>query len=415
APALRPTPLDSGTYSQPSRGSKLALAAVAILVLGAIGFFATRLLLSGRQSEPTTVASTSAGETGAARSAGATTPGEPAPPTEAGSADSAAGSTSAADPSEAASGTDTSLESPVVGLGDPGAPAPRTPPPSAAPERTTPPPSTRSAGAQNPDRGTERTRPRTSNPATRTPPPRAVAPEPVAPRPTTPQPAAPETATPGPAAEEPAAGPSSAESAFDTAARGAYRELTSGLRFRFDVEPENTLVKIQGRGERSIVQGQVSRFEAGEDDARDLELPAAGDYLITLVHPGHGEIVYFVRAAASGPTQTIRLSMATASRRGQSSGGADGTVRVSRGVSFTGQPADAVVFVDGERRGAASEWSGEGRNRLARTRNSMKLDRGRHQIRIEAPGYKTFEVQVVVGPSARQRYFQIAYRLEKSQ
>ncbi|MEM8996745.1 MAG: hypothetical protein AAGF23_18315, partial [Acidobacteriota bacterium] len=197
-------------------------------------------------------------------------------------------------------------------------------------------------------------------------------------------------------------------------ARGAYREISTGLRFRFAVEPEDTVVKIQARGERSIVQGQVSRFEAGEEDARDLELPAPGEYLITLVSSGHGDIVYFVKAAAAGPTQTIRLSMATAARQGQAKGGGGSTVRVSRGVSFSGQPADAVVYIDGAEVGAASEWPGTGRNRMVRSRNSLKLDRGRHQIRIEAPGHEPFEIQVVVAPQARQRHFEIVYRLEKT-
>ncbi|MEO1088805.1 MAG: hypothetical protein AAFY88_31630, partial [Acidobacteriota bacterium] len=257
-----------------------------------------------------------------------------------------------------------------------------------------------------------------SAPAPAPPPPRApprVTPPP--PRPASSAAPTAGTATDGPSAPSPAAspatGPTAAESAFDAGASGAYREISTGLRFRFDVEPEDTLVKIQARGDRSIVQGQVSRFEAGEDDARDLELPAPGDYLITLVHPGHGDIVYFVKAAAGGPTQTIRLSMAAAARQGQASGGG-GTVRVSRGVSFSGQPADAVVYVDGARVGVASEWPGTGRNRMTRSRNSLKLDRGRHQIRIEAPGHEPYEMEIVVAPKARQRHFEVVYRLDKT-
>lgn len=173
-------------------------------------------------------------------------------------------------------------------------------------------------------------------------------------------------------------------------------------------------MKIQARGDRSIVQGQVSRFEAGEDDARDLELPGAGDYLLTLVHPGAGEVVYFVHASDGGSTYTVRLSMAAAAR--QSAPSRDGDrIRVSRGVSFAGQPADAVVYVDGQRRGLASEWPGGGRNRLARSRNSLKLDRGRHRLRLEAPGHEPFEIEVEVVQSARNRNFQVAYRLDKSQ
>ncbi|MEM6797320.1 MAG: hypothetical protein AAF725_25345, partial [Acidobacteriota bacterium] len=232
-------------------------------------------------------------------------------------------------------------------------------------------------------------------------------------RPPSPTPAPPppaQTSQTAPAQTEPVK--TRREALFDAAARTARQELETGRRLRFAVEPEDAVVKIQARGERSIVQGQVIDFEAGEEDARDLELPGDGTYLVTLVHASHPDVVLLVRAEASraSSARVIRLSMAQASR--PATGDGVPTIRASRGVFFSGSPAGAVVLVDGENRGQASQFPG-GRG-LSRARNSMRLARGRHTVRVEAPGHEPQEFQVLIDSGARARFSQILFRLRPS-
>ena len=195
--------------------------------------------------------------------------------------------------------------------------------------------------------------------------------------------------------------------AFDAAAAEAAKELSTGTSFYFEVEPEDTIVKIQARGERSIVQGRVRDFEPGKD-GRAMELPDSGDYLITLVHQSFPDLVVLVHADASvGNPHTVRLNMARFARR--SSGGPQ-AIRVSRGVSFEGQPAEAEVWVDGRRIGLASEWPGA---RLPRSRKNLQLEPGSHSVRLVAEGFKDMEFTVVVAPAAGRRIHRIEYQLRR--
>ena len=426
----RATPLDSGTYGRPGRNTKWLVGAVAVVAIAALGFFAARLMMPSPESaeppalagtEPPAMAGTDASSTAQPAGTSDDGPGDSTTATEVDPSSSAGGPAQ-----DSGQGASASPESSPQSTGASDSRGDDDRQPSAEPVdgsavRTSPPP--RPSSAPPPPRTTStptapQTTPRQTAPPQTTPT-QAASPQTPPTQPAPPQ-AAPSQAAPSQAAPSQTAPPpstaSSAEAIFDAAAGQAYRTIKTGIRFRFEVEPENTLVKIQKRGDRSIVQGQVVRFEHDEDDARDLELPGSGEYLLTLVHPGYPEVVFYVQAGTSPSPHVIRLSMADAARSGAraSRGAADSTIRVSRGVSFAGEPADAVVFVDGRRRGLASEWPGGGRG-VFKARNSLKLRKGRHTIRVEAPGHAPQEWTVNVAPSARERVFQIVYRLEKSE
>ena len=197
---------------------------------------------------------------------------------------------------------------------------------------------------------------------------------------------------------------------FDQMARQAVHEIRSGRRFQFRVKPDDTIVKVQQRGEKGIVQGRAREFDPKKDDARIVELPSDGDFLIHLIHDGFPEVrilAHVDAAVATGP-RLIRLSMAEASRR---QAGDPRLLRVARSVSFAGQPPGAEVWLDGRKVGVASDWPGAAR---PRSRKNLQLDPGRHTLRLVAPGFQPFELSLEVVASAQRKTARIEYSLKSA-
>lgn len=193
---------------------------------------------------------------------------------------------------------------------------------------------------------------------------------------------------------------------FDAAAAEASRELSGGRYLRFQVSPPNAFVRAWRRGEeRGWLLGRAEDFAVGEKKAGDAELPDAGDYLLTLVAEGWPEKSFLVHAEGGrgAGVQVIRASL----EQGQAG---PTVLRVERSVSFSGNPADARVLVDGMEKGPASQWPGGGR---AGGRRHLQLDPGRHVVRLEATGYEPFEIEVEVVATARTKTETIRYRLER--
>lgn len=199
-------------------------------------------------------------------------------------------------------------------------------------------------------------------------------------------------------------------SAWQTAAASANSEMETGLRFQFKVTPPEAKVLFWPRDDRrAIVQGSAGEFDPKKDeDARVLELPDDGEYLILLRHGDYPDHVIHVHADRSRGQRPKLLQLSLGRGGGGGSGNTASSIKVSRGVSFAGTPGDAYVFVNGRAQGRASDYPG-GEKRSAA---NLKLDRGKHVVRLEAAGFKPLEIRVEVGSGA-PAVEQITYRLEK--
>lgn len=196
--------------------------------------------------------------------------------------------------------------------------------------------------------------------------------------------------------------------AFDQAAGRAQREITSGRLLTFQVEPEEALIRVWRRGdERQRVMGQAQAYAPKNRNSNSLELPEAGQYLITLVAEGFPDfVIYALIEDGRGPApRRIQVSLRVASTRS----GVE-RIRVARSLAFRGSPKDAEVYVNDARKGPAGRWPGGGR---ASSAKHLQLAPGLHKIRLEAPGYRPFEVEVEVTPDARRRVQTIEYALRR--
>jgi hypothetical protein len=148
----------------------------------------------------------------------------------------------------------------------------------------------------------------------------------------------------------------------------------------------------------SDVMGEV-RFEGNTQLYRDSGVWIDGNYVgyvkelkgkkKVLLLPGKHQVV--VRQAAytdftreltiePGQTQEVLVSM-------QMLAGAK-TPDVTSELKLTIQPKRAAVFLDGNYVGHASELGGKF--------HSLEVSPGKHRIKVELPGYRTFETEVNV-------------------
>jgi hypothetical protein len=199
------------------------------------------------------------------------------------------------------------------------------------------------------------------------------------------------------------------DNGWGAAAATAKMEIESGLRFQFKVTPPEARVLFWSQGDRrAIVQGSAAEFDPKRDEeTRTLELPGDGEYLVILRHGDFPEYVIRVHADRSRGDKPRLLQLAL----GGGARSASSAIRVSKGVSFAGTPDDAYVLINGKNMGRASDYPGA---KKARSEDNLKLDRGKHVLRLEAPGFKPqeFRIEVAGGAPAVE---QISYRLEKEQ
>jgi len=213
--------------------------------------------------------------------------------------------------------------------------------------------------------------------------------------------------SPSPRRRDPRPEPPPTASPWDEAAASANSEIETGLRFQFKVSPADAMVLFwRNSDRRAVVQGPAGDFDPKKDEeARVLELPSDGEYLLLIRHGDFPEYTIRVHADRSRGSRP-KLLQFSLGRGG--SGASTGSIRVSKAISFAGTPGDAYVFVDGRSQGRASDYPGGNK----RSDKNLKLDRGKHVVRIEARGFKPYEVRVEVGSGA-PAVEQINYRLEK--
>ncbi len=285
---------------------------------------------------------------------------------------------------------------------------PLTGPRTADPARAAPPPPTSEGRSPRHEPASTLPSPPPSNPRTETVASRPLPPpsvRPVVPPPTS-EPAAGEASPTRDDHTDDRADDSADDSAtrkFDQAAARAERTLETGLRFQFQVEPDDAFIKVWERSApRAIVQGRASAFAVAKKNTQVLELPGDGDYLIIVDRDGFPEEAILVHAQAARG-QAPHLIRANLNQR--ASGGLK-VVVVSQAIAFEGTP-DATVLIDGVPRGKASEWPG---GRQGSEKN-LKLPPGNYLVRLEAPGRKPYEVRVEVRPDAREKRAVIRYAL----
>jgi serine/threonine-protein kinase len=294
------------------------------------------------------------------------------------------------------------------------APASTPPPPPSAASPTPPPPSTSPAPSPPPPTAPtprQTTPPQTTPPQTT--PPRQTTPPPTS-RPSLPLPPPEDAGTssegglsslPVPPAA-PKTDPALAE--FDAAAAKARGPIDTGRFLSFQVRPEEAIIRVWRRGDaRQRVMGQASGYDVSEDGGRALELPEAGEYLVTLVADGFPDHVYHVRARAGiGSTpKVVQVNLqVVAARPGVE------RLKVARAIAFDVRPESAEVYVDGVRQGPASEWPGGFRPGGSK---NLQLDPGVHKIRLEAPGYQPYEVEIEVDRGASPRTRTLEVTLER--
>lgn len=92
---------------------------------------------------------------------------------------------------------------------------------------------------------------------------------------------------------------------WQAAASRANREMSTGLRFRFDIKPKDLLaiVRVWPEGEDIIVKGQAEDFKDGRK-GKDMTLPGDGDHLVQLLIGGEVQHSILVHASAGNPQAT---------------------------------------------------------------------------------------------------------------
>jgi hypothetical protein len=155
-------------------------------------------------------------------------------------------------------------------------------------------------------------------------------------------------------------------------------------------------VVAQASAQGNKVMGEV-QFEGASKVERDSGVWVDGGYLgylkelkgnkKVLLLPGEHEISVrqsgyedFVQkiVVEPGQTQLVRVTMHLMPRAQ--------TPAITATLKVTVQPGRAAVFLDGNYVGHASELGG--------ATHSLLISPGKHQIKVELPGYRTFETEV---------------------
>jgi hypothetical protein len=121
--------------------------------------------------------------------------------------------------------------------------------------------------------------------------------------------------------------------------------------------------------------GYVGYLKELKGNKKVLLLP--GEHEIAVRQSGYDEFDQKV-TVEPGQTQMVRVVMRLSPRAE--------VPDVTATLKVTIQPGRAAVFLDGRYVGHASEFGG--------ATHSMLLSPGKHQIKVELPGYRTFETTV---------------------
>jgi eukaryotic-like serine/threonine-protein kinase len=104
-------------------------------------------------------------------------------------------------------------------------------------------------------------------------------------------------------------------------------------------------------------------------------------------------------AAAAPPATPVLAASASetalATSASAAAAPADNVYRTRRFAKFSGSPEQARIFLDGRFAGIVDDWDDRGGGR------TLPLSReGVHQVRLELPGYRTLQLDVIVTPNA---------------
>jgi hypothetical protein len=121
--------------------------------------------------------------------------------------------------------------------------------------------------------------------------------------------------------------------------------------------------------------GYVGYLKELKGNKKVMLLP--GEHEIAVRQSGYDEFDQKI-VVEPGQTQVVRVAMHLSPRAE--------VPDVTATLKVTVQPGRAAVFLDGRYVGHASEFGGAA--------HSMLISPGKHQIKVELPGYRTFETEV---------------------
>jgi len=121
--------------------------------------------------------------------------------------------------------------------------------------------------------------------------------------------------------------------------------------------------------------GYVGYLKELKGNKKVLLLP--GEHEIVVRQSGYDDFAQKI-VVEPGQTQTVSVTMHLSPRAE--------IPEITATLKVTMQPGRAAVFLDGRYVGHASEFGG--------ATHSMLISPGKHQIKVELPGYRTFETEV---------------------
>ena len=155
-------------------------------------------------------------------------------------------------------------------------------------------------------------------------------------------------------------------------AAGGAMAGTSKVMGEVEFEGATKLEKASGVW---IDGGYVGYLKELKGDKKVMLLP--GEHVIAVRQSGYEDFVQKI-VVEPGQVQMIRVAMHLAPRA---------TVPdVTATLKISIQPSRAAVFLDGRFVGHASEFGG--------AFHSMLISPGKHQIKVELPGYRSFDTEV---------------------
>jgi eukaryotic-like serine/threonine-protein kinase len=139
-------------------------------------------------------------------------------------------------------------------------------------------------------------------------------------------------------------------------------------------EPVSTAAPLPTRGPREAADASVGVPRTGAETPRARRPTSAPR--VARAEPAAPPPEYAEPAAAAGPP-------------------ADKVFRTRRYAKFSVSPDQARIFLDGKYVGIADDWDDHGGGR------TLELSReGTHRVRLELPGYRTLNLEVIASPSA---------------
>jgi len=121
--------------------------------------------------------------------------------------------------------------------------------------------------------------------------------------------------------------------------------------------------------------GYVGYLKELKGDKRVLLLP--GEHEISVRQSGYDDFAEKI-VVEPGQTRLVHVVMHLSARAE--------SPEITAKLKITVQPGRAAVFLDGKYVGHASELGG--------ATHSMLISPGKHQVKVELPGYRTFETEV---------------------